>query len=62
VNVNTAAAKEIEDVLSISSEQSAAIVRYRAAKGEFKDLEGLKKVPGLDAKLLEDRKDRIVFK
>ena len=61
VNVNSAAAKEIEDVLGISSEQSAAIVRYRAANGEFKDLAGLKKVPGLDAKLLEERKDRITF-
>jgi len=62
VNVNRAAAKEIEDVLGISTEQSAAIVRYRGANGEFKDLEGLKKVPGLDAKMLEDRKERIVFK
>ncbi len=62
VNVNSANAKEIEDVMGISSEQSSAIVRYRAAHGEFKDLEGLKKVPGLDAKLLEDRKERITFK
>jgi competence protein ComEA len=62
VNVNAATAKEIEDVMGISSEQSSAIVRYRAAHGEFKDLEGLKKVPGLDAKLLEDRKERITFK
>ncbi len=61
VNVNQAAAKEIEDVLQISSEQAAAIVRYRAANGPFKNLAGLKKVPGLDAKLLEDRKDRITF-
>jgi len=62
VNVNTAAAKELEDVLEVSSDQSAAIVRYRAANGEFKDLDGLKKVPGLDVKGLEDRKDRIAFK
>jgi len=61
VNVNQAGAKEIEDVLQISSEQSAAIVRYRASNGAFKNLDGLKKVPGLDAKLLEDRKDRITF-
>lgn len=61
VNVNKASAKEIEDGLGISAEQSAAIVRYRASNGEFKDLEGLKKVPGLDAKMLEDRKDRITF-
>ena len=62
VNVNSAAAKELEDTLGISAGQAAAIVGYRAANGEFKDLEALKKVPGLDAKLLEDRKDRIVFK
>src|SRR5580700_2346169 len=62
VNVNKAGAKEIEDALGISTEQSAAIIRYRGANGEFKDLEDLKKVPGLDAKLLDDRKDRIVFK
>ena len=62
VNVNTAAAKALQDVLDISSEQAAAIVRYRAANGAFNDLESLKRVPGLDAKLLEDRKDRIVFK
>lgn len=60
--MNTATAKEMEDILGISPDQSAAIVRYRAANGEFKNLEGLKKVPGLDAKLLDDRKDRILFK
>jgi len=62
VNVNTATGKELEDVLEISSSESAAIVRYRTDKGSFQDLEDLKKVPGLSAKLLEERKDRIVFK
>lgn len=61
VNVNKAAAREIEEVLGISPDQSAAVIRYRAANGEFKNMEGLKKVPGLDPKLLDDRKDRITF-
>lgn len=62
VNVNRATGKELEDMLDISSSESAAIVRYRTANGDFKDLEDLKKVPAVDAKLLDERKDRIVFK
>ena len=62
VNVNKAAAGEIAAVLSIPSKEADEIVRYRAANGEFKDLESLMKVPGVDAKVLEERKDRIAFR
>jgi competence protein ComEA len=62
VNVNKAAAEEIAAVLDIPSGQAAAIVRYRAEHGEFKDLAGLKSVPGVEATVLEERKDRIAFK
>jgi competence protein ComEA len=61
-NVNIATAKELEDVLEIPAEQADGIVKYRAANGDFKDLESLKKVPGVDAKVLDERKDRITFK
>jgi competence protein ComEA len=61
VNVNTAAATDISDVLGIPSDQAAAIVQYRTTNGDFKDLDGLKKVPGLDAKVIDSRKDRILF-
>ena len=62
VNVNKAAPAEIEVVLAIASSQAAEIVRYRTENGAFKDLDSLKKVPGIDAGVLEDRKDRIAFK
>jgi competence protein ComEA len=62
VNVNHAAAKEIEEVLEVSPQAADAIVQYRSQNGEFADLDQLKKVPGLDAKLLDERKDRITFK
>jgi competence protein ComEA len=62
VNVNQASAEEIAKGLEITPENAAAIVRYRTANGEFKDLDGLKKVPGLDAAVIEDRKGRIAFK
>jgi competence protein ComEA len=62
VNVNTAEAREIADVLGISPAEADAIVHYRSGNGEFMDIEGLKKVPGLNASLIEERKDRVVFK
>ena len=62
VNVNKAASGEIEAVLAISSMQAEDIVRYRAEHGDFKDLDSLKRVPGVEAAVLEERKDRITFR
>jgi competence protein ComEA len=62
VNVNRATAKEIADSLDIPPKDADALVRYRTENGEFKDLDGLKKVPGVDASAIEQRKDRVVFK
>jgi competence protein ComEA len=61
VNVNTAAAKEIETALEISPENAAAIVRYREQNGSFKMIDDLKKVPGVDAAKIEAKKDRLEF-
>ena len=62
VNVNKAPAAEIEAGLAIPPKQAEEIVRYRAEHGEFTDLDSLKKVPGVDAMVLEERKDRIAFR
>jgi competence ComEA-like helix-hairpin-helix protein len=62
VNVNRADAAEIEAVASIPPAQSAAIVRFRGEHGELKDLDALKKIPGVDPALLDERKDRLTFK
>ena len=62
VNVNKAAVDEIAAVLAIPSKEADEIVKYRAANGEFKDMESLMKVPGVDAKVLQERKDRIAFR
>jgi competence protein ComEA len=61
VNVNKAEAKELETALELSAENAAAIVRYRGQKGDFKTVDDLKKVPGLDAAKIESRKDRLEF-
>jgi competence protein ComEA len=61
VNVNSASAKEIEDGLSFSPADAQKIVQYRTDKGPFQTFEDLRKVPGLDAKLLDEQKKNIQF-
>ena len=61
VNVNEAAARDLATALQIPSEQADAIVEYRKQKGNFKTLEDLKRVPGLDAAKVEANKDRLTF-
>jgi competence protein ComEA len=61
VNVNRAAAGEIEAGLEMSGKDAAAIVAYRQSKGEFKSIDDLKKVPGVDARVVEVNKRRVEF-
>jgi competence protein ComEA len=61
VNVNTAAAVEIESVLGLTRAESAAIVQYRTDKGNFKALDDLKGVPGLDYSKIEKKKTLVKF-
>jgi competence protein ComEA len=61
VNVNTATAIELESGLTLRRSQAAALISYREKNGDFKSIEDLKKVPGLDADKLDAKKDRIAF-
>jgi competence protein ComEA len=61
IKVNTATAKDLEPALDVPAAVAEAIVAYRAEKGEFKTVEDLKKVPGLDAAKVEAQKARVVF-
>jgi len=61
VNVNKAAAKDLETGLELTAKESEAIVQYREAHGSFKTLDDLKKVPGVDAVKIESKKDRLEF-
>ena len=62
INVNKASAAEIQDIVDLSADDAAAIVKYRETNGEFKSIDDVGKVPGLDAKKIADRKDRILFR
>lgn len=62
VNVNTQSAAEIAPVLEIGESAATALVTFREAKGPFKTLDDLKKVPGMDPAKVDERRDRIAFR
>ena len=61
IYINKAAAKDLESALEISSTEAEAIVRYRKAQGDFKNVDDVKKVSPLDMAKVEAKKDRLVF-
>jgi competence protein ComEA len=61
IRVNKATAKELEAALDVPAAVAEAIVAYRGEKGEFKTVEDVKKVPGLESAAIEARKARFVF-
>jgi competence protein ComEA len=61
VNVNKAASSDLARVLGITAAQADAIVAYRTKNGDFKDLDSVKKVTGIDASVIDAKKDNIVF-
>ena len=61
LNVNKATAIELESRLTLKRSQSAAVIDYRTKHGNFKSIEDLKKVPGIDPAKIEEKKGVIVF-
>jgi len=61
VYINGATPDEITMVLGLTRKDADAIVGHRKANGAFADLDALKKVPDIDVKTLETRKDALVF-
>ena len=59
LDLNTATAVELESVASLLRKEAAALIAYREKNGPCKKLEDLKKVPGLDYKKIEARKERL---
>ena len=61
INVNTASSQDLQTVLQLTAAEADAVVAYRKANGDFKDLVALGKVSGVDAKKIEAKKDLIAF-
>src|ERR1700751_1165623 len=61
INVNKATAKDLQAGLRLTDKQAAAIVHQREEKGNFKSVDELEKVPGVDAAKIEASKNRLAF-
>jgi len=56
LNVNTATGPEMEKALGLSEKETQAILAYRERNGKIKDFEQLKKIPGVSAEKLQERR------
>lgn len=61
IEINKASSIELEAGLGLTRTESAALVKYRTEKGDFKTLDDVKVVPGIDFKKVEARKARLKF-
>ena len=53
--------KQLSDVLGISPDEAKAIIVVRDKEKGFKTIEDLKKVPNIDVKKIDAKKDNLVF-
>ncbi len=61
IRINKAAAKDLQAALDVPSNVAEAVVAYRLERGDFKTVDDLKSVPGLESAKIEARKGPIVF-
>ena len=59
--VNKATDEQIAKILEISIDDAKAIVSYRDKNGDFKSIDDLKRVPNVDIKKIDAKKDNLVF-
>jgi competence protein ComEA len=61
IDVNKATASQLEKFLQLEPATANAIVAYRDKHGDFKSLDDMKQVPGVDAAALEAKKALMTF-
>jgi competence protein ComEA len=59
--VNMATEKQLASVLDISADEAKAIIVVRDKEKGFKSIDDLKKVPNIDVKKIDAKKDSLVF-
>jgi competence protein ComEA len=60
LNLNKATSQELEAIVGLFRRESAAWIAYRAKGRPCTSLDDLKKVPGVDFRKIEKRRDRLV--
>jgi competence protein ComEA len=59
--VNKATDQQLAAILEISPDDAKAIAAYRDKVGGFKSIDDMKKVPNVDTKKIDAKKDNLVF-
>ena len=60
VNINAAPASDLAPVMDLPMDRAEAVIAYRSEHGEFKSIDDLKNVPGLDPAKIDQRKNRLL--
>ena len=61
IYVNTAPVETLQDAFAMTPQEAAVLVKYRQENGNFKTLDDLLKIPGIDARKIQDQSGNIVF-
>ena len=61
IHVNQATSPQLQSGLGLSTAEGDAVIAYRKKNGDFKTLDDLKKVPDVNVKKLDAKKDQLVF-
>jgi competence ComEA-like helix-hairpin-helix protein len=61
MNVNTAPYEELKAILSLTNQETQALIAARKEKGEFKSIDELKAIGGIDSAKIEGKKEQIAF-
>jgi competence protein ComEA len=61
ININKATAVDLQTTLLLRRSQAMAILQYRSQHGDFKSIDDLRNIPGLDFSKIETKKARIAF-
>ncbi len=61
VNINKARAIQLESRLSLKRSEASAILRYRKENGDFRSIDEILKVPGIDTAKIEAKREVLVF-
>ena len=59
IHINTAPFEELRSVLGLTVEEAKAVLTYRKENGDFKSWQDLQRLPGVDTKKIETKKEII---
>jgi competence protein ComEA len=61
ININTATAEQLAMLPGVSVKKAQGLIDYRTKNGTFKDIEDLRKMPGIKQKRIDKVKEYLIF-